>query len=70
MNPLISSLATLATAAAGEVGSGRLVGGWDFVWGAFGLLWGACALYGLWLLLSHRREVSGMSAAPEARRIG
>ncbi len=72
MNPLFSSLVTLATAAAGEVGSGRLVGGWNYVWGAFGLLWGAVALYGIWLLVTHRREVSAAASnmAPEAGRIG
>ncbi|HYH95246.1 hypothetical protein [Hyalangium sp.] len=43
----LSSLVVLAQAAAGEVGSGRIQGGWGFVWVSYGITWGALALYSL-----------------------
>ncbi len=33
------------------VGSGRIQGGWEYVWGAYGLTWGALVLYALSLWL-------------------
>ncbi|HZH02899.1 MAG TPA: hypothetical protein VEY30_03875, partial [Myxococcaceae bacterium] len=29
------------------VGSGRIVGGWNYVWVSYGITWGAIALYAL-----------------------
>jgi hypothetical protein len=47
----MSSLMLLAQVAAGEVGSGRISGGWGFVWTSYGITWGALALYALSLWL-------------------
>jgi hypothetical protein len=38
-------------AAAGEVGSGRITGGWGYVWASYGITWGAFSLYALSLWL-------------------
>ncbi len=45
-----------------RVGSGRIVGGWAYVWAAYGIAWGALALYALSLWL--RRAPSGPSQEP------
>ena len=47
----MDSLIVLAQAAAGEVGSGRIQGGWGYVWVSYGITWGAFALYSLSLWL-------------------
>ena len=47
----MSSLMLLAQVAAGEVGSGRIQGGWGYVWTSYGITWGALALYALSLWL-------------------
>lgn len=31
----------------GEVGSGRIQGGWGYVWTSYGVTWSAIALYSL-----------------------
>lgn len=43
----LSELALVAQAAAGEVGSGRIQGGWGYVWASYGIAWGSIALYSL-----------------------
>lgn len=30
-----------------NVGSGRITGGWEYVWAAYGITWATFALYGL-----------------------
>jgi hypothetical protein len=30
-----------------QVGAGKVLGGWEFVWASYGVFWGALALYGL-----------------------
>lgn len=47
----LTTLVVLAQAAAGEVGSGRIQGGWGYVWASYGITWGAFALYSLSLWL-------------------
>jgi len=47
----MSSLMLLAQVAAGEVGSGRIQGGWGYVWASYGITWGALTLYALSLWL-------------------
>lgn len=59
MNSL-SSLMVLAQAAAGEVGSGRIQGGWGYVWVSYGITWGALALYSLSLWLRRPKSSPGM----------
>ncbi|HEX8697206.1 MAG TPA: hypothetical protein VF815_00075 [Myxococcaceae bacterium] len=55
-----TSLAVLAQAAAGEVGSGRIQGGWGYVWASYGIAWGAIALYSLSLWLRRPKASPGM----------
>jgi hypothetical protein len=47
----LTTLMVLAQTAAGEVGSGRIQGGWGYVWASYGITWGAFALYSLSLWL-------------------
>ncbi len=49
----LASLMVLAQVAAGQVGSGRVTGGWGYVWASYGITWGALSLY--WLSLHLRR---------------
>jgi len=44
--------------AAGEVGSGRITGGWGFVWTSYGITWGALSLYALSLWLRRPKNLS------------
>jgi hypothetical protein len=58
---MMSSLGTLmvlAQVAAGEVGSGRIQGGWGYVWVSYGITWGALALYSLSLWLRRPKNSS------------
>jgi hypothetical protein len=59
MNEL-TSLVVLAQAAAGEVGSGRIQGGWGYVWVSYGIAWGSIALYSLSLWLRRPKTSPGM----------
>jgi hypothetical protein len=56
----LSTLVVLA-AAAGQVGSGRLVGGWGYVWACYAVTIATLALYALSLWV--RRP----GASPEAK---
>lgn len=56
----LSSLVVLAQAAAGEVGSGRIQGGWGYVWVSYGITWGSLALYSLSLWLRRPKSSPGM----------
>jgi hypothetical protein len=56
----LTSLVVLAQAAAGEVGSGRIQGGWGYVWVSYGIAWGAIALYSLSLWLRRPKTSPGM----------
>jgi hypothetical protein len=56
----LTSLVVLAQAAAGEVGSGRIQGGWSYVWVSYGITWGAIALYSLSLWLRRPKTSPGM----------
>lgn len=44
------------------VGSGRIKGGWAYVWACYGITWAALALYGLSLWL--RRPGKSENEAP------
>ncbi|WP_307732545.1 hypothetical protein [Stigmatella ashevillensis] len=55
----VSSLMVLAQAAAGQVGSGRIQGGWGYVWVSYGITWGALALYSLSLWLRRPQATPG-----------
>ncbi|MDY7230732.1 hypothetical protein [Hyalangium rubrum] len=59
MNAL-ASLGVLAQVAAGEVGSGRIQGGWGYVWVSYGIAWGSLALYSLSLWLRRPKTSPGM----------
>jgi hypothetical protein len=54
----MSSLMLWAQVAAGEVGSGRITGGWGFVWTSYGITWGALSLYALSLWLRRPKNLS------------
>jgi hypothetical protein len=54
----MSSLMLWAQVAAGEVGSGRITGGWGFVWASYGITWGALSLYALTLWLRRPKNLS------------
>lgn len=41
----MSSLLPVAALVAGAVGSGRLEGGWEYVWASYIITWVTCALY-------------------------
>jgi hypothetical protein len=60
---LASSLLLASADAAQRVGSGKLVGGWEYVWAAYLVLWIVLAVYGGQLWLVHRREVDGKGDA-------
>jgi hypothetical protein len=55
----LAMLGVLAQAAAGEVGSGRIQGGWSYVWVSYGITWGALALYSLSLWLRRPKTSPG-----------
>ena len=57
---VLAQLAVLAQAAAGEVGSGRIQGGWGYVWTSYGIAWGSIALYSLSLWLRRPKTSPGM----------
>lgn len=63
MTSLALTLLTLLAAApaaapsesmAGNVGSGMIQGGWNYVWAAYGIFWAGLALYTLSLILRAR----------------
>jgi hypothetical protein len=56
----IAEFAVLAQSAAGEVGSGRIAGGWGYVWTSYGIAWGSIALYSLSLWLRRPKASPGM----------
>jgi hypothetical protein len=56
----LAELVVLAQAAAGEVGSGRIQGGWGYVWASYGIAWGSIALYSLSLWLRRPKPSPGM----------
>ena len=39
---------------AGRVGAGRIVGGWEYVWAAYGITWAAIVVYTTSLVLRLR----------------
>ncbi|MFN0062238.1 MAG: hypothetical protein ACKVPX_06955 [Myxococcaceae bacterium] len=43
------------TMAVAAVGTGRIVGGWEYVWAAYGIAWAGLALYALSLVWRLRR---------------
>lgn len=46
MTAVASMYALLAQAAsAAQIGSGKIQGGWEYVWGAYSVFWLALALY-------------------------
>ncbi|QSQ26983.1 hypothetical protein JY651_19605 [Pyxidicoccus parkwayensis] len=57
----LSSLMVLAQLAPGQVGSGRIQGGWGYVWACYGITLGLLALYALSLWV--RRP----GASPDAK---
>jgi hypothetical protein len=59
----LTTLVLLGQVAAGEVGSGRIAGGWSYVWVSYGITWGALSLYALSLWL--RRPSKTLTAGPK-----
>ena len=61
----MSSLVLLAQAAdaASRVGVGRIVGGWDFVYAAYGVAWAGLALYALSLWVRRPRGAAPSPAS-------
>ncbi len=57
------NLLLLVQAAAPQVGSGVVSGGWSYVWAGYGLTWVTLALYTLSLYLRRPQE----PAAPEEK---
>ncbi|RJS16346.1 hypothetical protein DRW03_30880 [Corallococcus sp. H22C18031201] len=55
----LSTLLVLAQAAANPVGTGRIQGGWGYVWASYGITWAALALYALSLWMRRPRTPSG-----------
>lgn len=56
--PELATLGVLAAEAAdvsARVGSGRLVGGWGFIWASYGITGFTLAMYGLYLWLRRPR---------------
>ena len=56
----MSSLTTwlvLAQTAGGEAFSGRIQGGWGYVWTSYGITWGALSLYALSLWLRRPKNL-------------
>ncbi len=51
----LSTLMVLAQAAAGQVGSGRIQGGWGYVWACYGLTVATLMLYALSLWVRRPR---------------
>lgn len=47
-------IAQALTSVLAQVGSGRIVGGWEYVWVSYGLAWSVISLYGLSLWLRSR----------------
>ena len=45
---------------------GRLVGGWEFVWAAYGITWAALLLYATFSVWRERQSRQG--SAPESGR--
>jgi hypothetical protein len=43
-------------AQASEVGSGKIKGGWEFVWAAYIITWVGVVVYGLSLWLRHKSQ--------------
>jgi hypothetical protein len=60
----LSTLVVLAQTAGGEAFSGRIQGGWNFVWVSYGIAWGAIALYSLSLWLRRPKAPSGPRSEP------
>ena len=54
----LENLMVLAQAAAGQVGSGRVTGGWSYVWVSYGITWGALSVYSLSLWLRRPKKLS------------
>ncbi len=52
----------LAAEAAERVGSGRIVGGWEYVWASYAIAWGGIALYALSLFV-RRPKASSLSSS-------
>lgn len=48
-------MSTLTSLLLAQVGSGRIQGGWGYVWTSWGIAWGAYSLYALTLWARHRR---------------
>jgi hypothetical protein len=55
----LTGLLLQAADGAYSVGSGRIVGGWDYVWASYGLAWATIALYGLSLWVRAGRRTAG-----------
>ena len=58
----MSALFPLLLASEYKPGEGLIVGGWEYVWAAWGITWGALALYAVSLWL--RRTSSDPSKEP------
>ncbi|WP_224249155.1 hypothetical protein [Hyalangium gracile] len=54
----LESLTVLAQTAAGQVGSGRIQGGWSYVWVSYGITWGSFVVYALSLWLRRPKNPS------------
>lgn len=58
MSEMVSTLLLLASQPAAGVGAGRIQGGWEFVWTAYGITWAGLCLYVLSLWLRRRSAES------------
>jgi hypothetical protein len=55
-------LAQQASDASSRVGSGRIQGGWEYVWASYAITWGAIILYTIFLW---RRRPEATTGKPE-----
>jgi predicted metal-binding membrane protein len=49
---------------AARVGAGRIVGGWGYVWTAYGIAWGGLSLYAVSLWMRIRRQKQAAKESP------
>jgi len=56
------NLLVLAQEAAPEIGKGAIVGGWEYVWGAYAVAWTGIILYSLslWLRVRGQKAKEGL----------
>ncbi len=58
-----SAAIVLANAALANVGAGRIVGGWEYIWPAFIIFWGVLLGYGFNLWRTHAKVMNQKGGA-------